>query len=291
MVQDDTVSSTSVRCRSLPSMASALAMRDVAPGHRSDDQSSGGQVDCRARAWPGHRLARRGDQREQRSRGRAVSSSGVSGSLRRKTLSSASTSPRPARARRLSLSLQLPAAQCHRQGNLGNVPALKPGSAQLVDARPAVAAIAVFGQRRGAVGRAAGDLVHPQLALEAVGQADDHHAEMQQHDVGRQDRRLLAAMLAAGRGKDATDLADQLVLAPEPPGPIQEILHLCGHVAEAGRRADDDRVVVGELGNGRDRRRLVELVARLCATSSGTSSGTRFTTTSAPACLTPSATA
>ena len=71
---------------------------------------------------------------------------------------------------------------------------------------PAVAAIAVLRQRRSTIWRASGDLVHPHLALEAVGEADDNHLQVQQHDVGRQDRGLLAAMLAPSRGEDAAGL-------------------------------------------------------------------------------------
>ena len=48
-----------------------------------------------------------------------------------------------------------------------------------------------------------------------------------------------------------------------PAGLVPEVAHLGGHVAEAGRRAEDDRVVVGELVAARDRRRLVELEVRL----------------------------
>ena len=66
-------------------------------------------------------------------------------------------------------------------------------------------------------------------------------------------------MLHPGRDKDAADLADQLALRPEAAGLVEEIPHLRRHVAEAGRRAEDDRVVVGQLFGRRDRRGLVEL--------------------------------
>ena len=43
------------------------------------------------------------------------------------------------------------------------------------------------GDGGGAIGRAAGDLVHRHLRLAGVGQADDHHALVQQRGVERQD--------------------------------------------------------------------------------------------------------
>ena len=48
---------------------------------------------------------------------------------------------------------------------------------------------------------------------------------------------------------------------PERPGLVEEVPHLRGHVAEAGRRAEDDGVVVGELLRVGDRRRLIDLHA------------------------------
>ena len=67
----------------------------------------------------------------------------------------------------------------------------------------------------------------------------------------------------AVRGEDAADLADQRALHPQAAGLVEEVAHLRRHVAEAGRRAEDDRVVIGELVDGGDRRRLVELDAGL----------------------------
>ena len=81
--------------------------------------------------------------------------------------------------------------------------------------------------------------------------------------VEGEDGALLAAMLGRGRGEDAADLADQRALDPQPAGLVEEVAHLRRHHAEAGRRAEDDGVVVGELVDGRDRRRLVQLEAGL----------------------------
>src|SRR5690606_33843751 len=61
-------------------------------------------------------------------------------------------------------------------GDAGDVAPLVAGAGQLVLAR---LARAVAGEGGGAVGRAAGDLVHAHLPLEAVGQADDDQAVMQ----------------------------------------------------------------------------------------------------------------
>ena len=54
-------------------------------------------------------------------------------------------------------------------------------------------------------------------------------------------------------------------LHPERPGLVPEIAHLRGHVAEAGRRADDDRVIVAKLVGIGERRVLVELDAGAAA--------------------------
>lgn len=134
---------------------------------------------------------------------------------------------------------------------------------QLVGARSSVTTIAVVGEGRGAIGRSAGDFVHAHLTLEAVGQASDHHAEMEKHSMGGKDRRFLAAMLASRRGEDAADTADQGVPRPDTACLIEEVFHLRRHVAEACRRADDDRVIVRQLRDGRNRCMLVALVPRL----------------------------
>src|SRR5260221_6495364 len=88
---------------------------------------------------------------------------------------------------------------------------------------------------------------------------------MQQSGVERGDGGFLAAMLRAGRGKDAADLADQGTLHPQATGLIEEAAHLRGHVAETGRRAENDRIILGEFIDRGDRGLLVELeISGLC---------------------------
>src|SRR3546814_3055093 len=93
------------------------------------------------------------------------------------------------------------------------MPALGARERQFVVAR--LAAAVGGGQRGGAVGRSPGDLLHIAQAGLAVGQADDHHAVVQERGVERGERRLLAAMLGGGRGEGAADLADQRALRSE----------------------------------------------------------------------------
>src|SRR3984957_9789487 len=92
-----------------------------------------------------------------------------------------------------------------------------------------LAAAVAAGDRGGAIGRAAGDVIELHLAGEAVVQADDGHAEMQQVGDDREKRGLLAAVLGRGRGKGAADLAVQRALHPEAAGLVEEIRHLRGH--------------------------------------------------------------
>ncbi|MCY1308776.1 hypothetical protein D9M70_588120 [compost metagenome] len=80
--------------------------------------------------------------------------------------------------------------------------------------------------------------------------------------MGGEDRRFLAAMLASGRGEDAADAADQGVPRPDTTRLIEEVFHLGCHVAEACRRTDDDRVIVRQFRDARDRCDLIALVAR-----------------------------
>ena len=49
--------------------------------------------------------------------------------------------------------------------------------------------------------------LHAHLASEAIVQADNGQAEMQQVGDDREERRLLAAMLGGGRGEGPADLA------------------------------------------------------------------------------------
>ena len=92
------------------------------------------------------------------------------------------------------------------------------------------------------------------LTGEGVGHAGDQHPEMLQRDLGRQQRRLVPAMLRAGGGEDGGDLADQCIPRPEAAGLVEEGFHLPGHHAEERRRAEDDGVVGLQIGRRRDGR-------------------------------------
>ena len=108
----------------------------------------------------------------------------------------------------------------------------------------------------------------------------------------RRDGGFLAAVLRAGRGEDAADLADERAFHPQPAGLVEEVAHLAGHVAEARRRAEDDGVVVAQLVRRGDRRLLVELDAIGRRLLGGDGFGTRLIVTSVPATdRAPSATA
>src|ERR1700674_5604487 len=81
-----------------------------------------------------------------------------------------------------------------------------------------LAAAVAAGDRGGAVGRAAGDVVELHLAGEAVIEADNGHAEMQQVGDNREQRGFLAAMLGRCRSEGAADLAVQRPFHPETAG-------------------------------------------------------------------------
>src|SRR3984893_15674898 len=66
-----------------------------------------------------------------------------------------------------------------------------------------LAAAVAGGDRGGAVGRAAGDVIEFHLTGKAVIQADNGHAEMQEIGDDREQRGFLAAVLARGRGEGA----------------------------------------------------------------------------------------
>ena len=55
-------------------------------------------------------------------------------------------------------------------------------------------------------------------------------------------------MLGAGGGKDPRDLAHQRIARPEPAGLVEEGFHLPGHHAEERRRAQQNGVIVFEIG-------------------------------------------
>src|ERR1035437_1183061 len=84
---------------------------------------------------------------------------------------------------------------------------------------------------------------------------------VQQGRVERGDRRFLPPVLGSGAGEYAGDLADQCAFHPQLAGLIQKIAHLGGHVAEPGRRAKDDRVVISQFFGGCDGSLLVQLHA------------------------------
>lgn len=67
--------------------------------------------------------------------------------------------------------------------DLRDVVALGAGGVEFIGAR--LARIATPDDRAGAAGRAAGNVVLPQLSLEGIGQADDDHASMEQGEQGR----------------------------------------------------------------------------------------------------------
>src|SRR3546814_2520864 len=77
---------------------------------------------------------------------------------------------------------------------------------------------------------------------------------MEQVGDDREQRHLLPAMLGRGRGERAADLAVELARRPQAAGGIAERRHLARHPAEARRRADDDRIVIGERGGAFDHR-------------------------------------
>src|ERR1700730_3256660 len=105
-------------------------------------------------------------------------------------------------------------------------------------------------------------LFDAQLSLERVWQSNNYESKVKEHDMERQEGCFLAAVLACRRSEDRPDLADQPILCPLPTGLIEEVFHLCRHVAETCGRAKYDGVVVDEIIDVRDRRNLVELVMR-----------------------------
>ena len=54
-------------------------------------------------------------------------------------------------------------------------------------------------------------------------------------------------MLRRAGCEDGADLADQGSAHPEAAGLVEEVLHLRRHIAETGRRSENDGVVIGEL--------------------------------------------
>ena len=64
-------------------------------------------------------------------------------------------------------------------------------------------------------------------------------------------------------GEDAGQLAVQRGLGPQAAGLVEKGAHLTRHVAEAGRGAEQDGVVVGQFGRRGDGCSLIELGAEL----------------------------
>src|SRR6516165_2583886 len=79
--------------------------------------------------------------------------------------------------------------------------------------------------------------------------------------MARGDGRFLAAMLGARAGEHADDLAEECSLDPEAAGLVQEVAHLCAHVAEARERTEDDGVVRREFVYATNGSGLVQLHA------------------------------
>src|SRR3954453_295472 len=66
--------------------------------------------------------------------------------------------------------------------------------------------------RRSAVRAAALNLRNAELAFECIRKPNNHKAKVHEHNMKRNQRGFLSAMLACGSGEDRTDFADQLVL-------------------------------------------------------------------------------
>ena len=106
-----------------------------------------------------------------------------------------------------------------------------------------------------AVGRAAGDLVDAHLRRVGIRQADHDHALVQQGLDEGHERGFLTAVLGGCGTKHPAGLADEAAAHPDLAGGVQELAHLPAHVAEAGRRAENDGVGVLELLQGAHRHR------------------------------------
>ena len=92
--------------------------------------------------------------------------------------------------------------------------------------------------------------------------------------------------------EDAAYLAVQRAGSPQAAGLIEEGAHLPGHIAEAGRRAEDNAVIVRQLLRAGDRRLLMLFAPALAKASGVMVSGTRLIVTSTPLTrFAPSATA
>src|SRR5690606_10711662 len=88
----------------------------------------------------------------------------------------------------------------------------------------------------------------------------DDHSVVSQGGPGGSNGHFLAAA-SAGGSEHAGDLAMQRALGPKAASLVEEVAHLPGHVAEAGRRTEDDRVVIRQLGRAGHLSGLVDLAA------------------------------
>lgn len=103
-----------------------------------------------------------------------------------------------------------------------------------------------------AIGAAAARFVDHRQFGAAIRYSGNDHAVMDQCVEEAGDGRFIARARASGN-EDARDLANQFALCPQATGLVEEVAHLGGHVAEPGRRPEDDRVVVRQFlraGNG-----------------------------------------
>src|SRR5258706_8172666 len=107
---------------------------------------------------------------------------------------------------------------------LRNLATVVAGSLELVRGRQPRAIAS--SDRRGTVGRTAGNLAKRHLPSMAVIEPDNHHPEVQEIGNHRKQCRLLAAMLRSSRGKRAADFTVQCSTRPKPTGLIQKICHL-----------------------------------------------------------------
>src|SRR5438874_629001 len=154
-----------------------------------------------------------------------------------------------------------PGARHEAARDAGDVLALIPAHLELERRRHARLAPCA-GHAARTVRGAAADLAHGREVLEGVRQADNDHAVVQKRVVERGEGGLLPAVLTRGAAEDAADLADERAAHPLRPRLVEEVAHLCGHVAETGRRAEHDAVVLLELIGDRERCGLLELEPR-----------------------------
>src|SRR5690606_12623068 len=101
------------------------------------------------------------------------------------------------------------------------------------------------GHMTGTIGGAAGPGLC-QLRL-AEGQSAHHHAMVEQGIEHAQQCAFLPPMHGRGRGEYRRGLVDERAGEPQGGGAIDEVLHGRGHVAEAGRAADDQSRAVAQV--------------------------------------------